>query len=84
MGNYIVFELCLIFSKFNNEECENLKGKPKIFIFQACRGSKEDFGIIGKFIGQAKCILFVFLIKNLINCPFRKCQGSNTVRSHGI
>merc|ERR1719186_576472 len=35
-----------IMSKFNNEECENLKGKPKIFIFQACRGSKEDFGII--------------------------------------
>eukprot|EP00092_Neocalanus_flemingeri_P029028 GFUD01031513.1.p1 GENE.GFUD01031513.1~~GFUD01031513.1.p1 ORF type:complete len:298 (+),score=88.09 GFUD01031513.1:122-1015(+) len=35
-----------IMRKFNNEECKNLKGKPKMFIFQACRGSEKDFGII--------------------------------------
>jgi len=35
-----------ILSKFNNEGSEVLRGKPKLFMFQACRGSKEDFGII--------------------------------------
>uniref|UniRef100_A0A2C9JBW9 Caspase family p20 domain-containing protein n=1 Tax=Biomphalaria glabrata TaxID=6526 RepID=A0A2C9JBW9_BIOGL len=29
---------------FNDENCPNLKGKPRMFFFQACRGSKLDDG----------------------------------------
>lgn len=29
-----------ILSKFNNREAPTLKGKPKFFIFQSCRGLK--------------------------------------------
>jgi len=35
-----------ILSPFNNEECPSLQGKPKMFLLQACRGSKNDFGIV--------------------------------------
>lgn len=31
-----------IFQLFDNRRCINLSGKPKIFIFQACRGGKKD------------------------------------------
>jgi len=34
-----------ILSKFNNKEAPPLKGKPKFFIFQACRGLKIDPGV---------------------------------------
>lgn len=30
-------------SQFNNVNCEYLKGKPKIFIYQACRGENNDY-----------------------------------------
>ena len=33
---------------FNNEN-KNLKGKPKIIIFQSCRGHKRDSGVYGNF-----------------------------------
>jgi len=33
-----------ILRKFNNEYCPQLRGKPKFFIFQACRGEDIDYG----------------------------------------
>jgi len=34
-----------ITSRFNNLQCPNLKGKPKMFFIQACRGSSFDNGV---------------------------------------
>ncbi|ESO83598.1 hypothetical protein LOTGIDRAFT_133150, partial [Lottia gigantea] len=34
-----------IFDLFNNNKCPLLKGKPKIFIVQACRGGSFDRGV---------------------------------------
>ena len=36
------------FSQLSDDRCENLKGKPKVFLFPTCRGQRRDFGIIGK------------------------------------
>ena len=33
-----------ILGQFDNENCPKLKGKPKLFIFQACRGDDPDYG----------------------------------------
>jgi len=33
-----------ILRQFNNQGCPALRGKPKFFIFQACRGDDMDFG----------------------------------------
>jgi len=38
-----------ILEQFNNGGCPDLMGKPKFFIFQACRGDDEDKGIISGF-----------------------------------
>jgi len=38
------YSLEFIFSRFNNQQCPNLKGKPKFFIVQACRGNDKDYG----------------------------------------
>ena len=40
----MVFET-LYFRRFNNIFCPDLKGKPKFFIVQACRGEAQDFGL---------------------------------------
>ncbi|EFA10767.2 caspase-7-like [Tribolium castaneum] len=32
-----------ILSHFNEDNCKSMKGKPKIFIFQCCRGDNEQF-----------------------------------------
>lgn len=34
-----------IFEMFNNKNCPALQRKPKIFIIQACRGEKIDYGV---------------------------------------
>ena len=31
-----------IYAEFNNANCPNLRGKPKFFIVQACRGDDTD------------------------------------------
>ena len=31
------YSLEFIFSRFNNQQCPNLKGKPKFFIVQVCK-----------------------------------------------
>lgn len=33
-----------ILEQFNNSNCPRLRGKPKLFIFQSCRGEGEDPG----------------------------------------
>eukprot|EP00090_Calanus_glacialis_P013661 TRINITY_DN22315_c0_g1_i1.p1 TRINITY_DN22315_c0_g1~~TRINITY_DN22315_c0_g1_i1.p1 ORF type:complete len:416 (+),score=104.06 TRINITY_DN22315_c0_g1_i1:319-1566(+) len=35
-----------VLRQFNNDGCPALKGKPKFFIFQACRGDEADYGIL--------------------------------------
>lgn len=35
---------CDVYQPFNNENCPDLQGKPKLFFVQACRGSKWDNG----------------------------------------
>ncbi|KAL4221644.1 luteolysis [Mactra antiquata] len=39
------FELDAVFTLFDNTCCPNLRGKPKIFIIQACRGGALDRGV---------------------------------------
>ena len=34
-----------ILSQFNDQNCPQLKGKPKFFVFNACRGDKLDEGV---------------------------------------
>ena len=34
-----------ILKQFNNEGCPRLRGKPKLFIFQSCRGHAADPGV---------------------------------------
>merc|ERR1711915_983247 len=35
-----------VLRKFNNDWCPQLKGKPKFFIIQACRGDETDYGYL--------------------------------------
>lgn len=35
-----------VLRQLNNDGCPALKGKPKLFIFQACRGDEADYGVL--------------------------------------
>lgn len=35
-----------VLRQFNNDGCPSLRGKPKWFILQACRGDEADYGIL--------------------------------------
>jgi len=37
-----------VLRQFNNDGCPALKGKPKFFIFQACRGDEAEYGVLPK------------------------------------
>jgi len=37
-----------VLRQFNNDGCPSLRGKPKWFILQACRGDEADYGILPK------------------------------------
>ena len=37
-----------VLRQFNNEGCPALKGKPKFFVLQSCRGDDQDFGVMPK------------------------------------
>ena len=34
-----------ILAQFNDQNCPQLKGKPKFFVFNACRGEQFDEGV---------------------------------------
>ena len=36
-----------IYEFFNNRNCPLLRGKPKFFIVQSCRGDRPDAGVAG-------------------------------------
>ncbi|KAG8179660.1 hypothetical protein JTE90_017799 [Oedothorax gibbosus] len=42
-----------IYEMFNHQNCSNMVGKPKWFIFQACRGGHEDVGYFGSGTNQS-------------------------------
>ena len=37
-----------VLRQFNNEGCPRLRGKPKLFILQCCRGDEADYGVLPK------------------------------------
>ncbi|XP_076804026.1 uncharacterized protein LOC143448264 isoform X1 [Clavelina lepadiformis] len=42
-GNYLPAEHVVRY--FDNDQCGNLRGKPKLFFFQFCRGREVDMGV---------------------------------------
>ena len=35
-----------ILDRFRNDKCKNMIGKPKLFLFQACRGREEESAMV--------------------------------------
>ena len=43
-----------IITQFNNYNCPHLRGKPKLFIFPACRGAESDFGVEDDYLSMTE------------------------------
>lgn len=57
------FELDAIFQLFDNTCCPDLRGKPKLFIIQACRGGNNQFSSSDKVIFIVSlCSLYVYFL----------------------
>jgi len=52
-----------ILRSFNNENCPNLRGKPKFFVFQACQGQEKDYGVEAISRGNTQEDAFTLLSK---------------------
>ncbi len=52
-----------IYEYLNNEGCPDLRGKPKLFIMQACRGELKD-----KSWFSALVSMYLGLLKSICNC----------------
>ena len=37
-------------SRYFNNNCDILRNKPKLFLFQACQGEEVDLGVLSKII----------------------------------
>lgn len=48
-----------VLRRFNNDSCKKLKGKPKFFVFQACRGDEVDYGTIPQLETQESAVCSV-------------------------
>ena len=57
-----------VLRRFNNEGCPALKGKPKFFILQACRGDDADFGTIPT-LGKGSSINYVAVFFRILIPP---------------
>ena len=45
-----------ILAQFNDQNCPHLKGKPKFFVFNACRGDKVDEGVERNDVIDGNCL----------------------------
>ncbi|XP_038841692.1 caspase-14-like isoform X2 [Salvelinus namaycush] len=59
-----------IIEPFGDELCSKMKGKPKVFIINACRGPEEDFGVPLYSAADTK--------------PSKKAQSTRTYRSSRV
>ena len=44
-NNYVNIEVDIL-DRFQNKFCKKMIGKPKVFLFQACRGGEKDAGVM--------------------------------------
>ena len=63
-----------ILDQFSNENCSAMIDKPKMFVFQSCRGLRRDTGVFNK-----KCLIrFLNKIKGVQKAIHRSMKRINT------
>ncbi|CAL1291108.1 unnamed protein product [Larinioides sclopetarius] len=55
-----------IYQLFDNENCESLKFKPKMFFFSACRGDEVDYGVWTTVSSDAARIVKMPTLSNML------------------